>query len=250
MNRKAVILGVVMSLMISTCAFALSDHSSHEQKSSVMGQEQKGSMMEHMKEKAPAVVEAGNKICPVTGEKVGEMGPAVRYEYQGRIYNLCCAGCVKTFKNDPEKYVKIVEEQMGQHKEIGSEHGHESHHHEMGQADKHMMMESADEKLTRAKEKVAPGVQVEEFDLQVYQYGYSPERIVVKKGNIVKLHATSRDVPHGIFIKEYGINITVKKGVVEEIEFVADKAGEFDILCSVYCGRGHHSMKAKLIVEE
>ena len=35
----------------------------------------------------------------------------------------------------------------------------------------------------------------------------------------------------------------------KKIEFIADKSGEFSILCSVYCGKGHHEMKAKLIVE-
>ncbi|MFH1863971.1 MAG: hypothetical protein ABIJ85_03665, partial [bacterium] len=74
--------------------------------------------------------------------------------------------------------------------------------------------------------------------------------ITVSKGDIVKIHATSRDVPHGIYIKEYNVKVPVKKGEIQQIEFVADKTGEFDMLCSIYCGRGHHSMKAKLIVVE
>lgn len=64
---------------------------------------------------APAAetpVEVGNKICPVSGEKVGEMGEIVKYEYKGKVYNLCCAMCVKDFQNDPEKYSKIADEEM------------------------------------------------------------------------------------------------------------------------------------------
>ena len=55
-------------------------------------------------------VEVGNKICPVSGEKVGQGGmePA-RYEYEGKIYNFCCSACVDEFKKDPEKYIKITE---------------------------------------------------------------------------------------------------------------------------------------------
>lgn len=91
---------------------------------------------------------------------------------------------------------------------------------------------------------------VKKIKVEAYQFGYSPEKIVVKKGDIVSIIATSRDVAHGFFIKEYGINVTVKKGELKKIEFIADKKGEFPILCSIYCGRGHHGMRAKLIVEE
>ncbi|MDP8258529.1 MAG: YHS domain-containing protein [Candidatus Aadella gelida] len=91
---------------------------------------------------------------------------------------------------------------------------------------------------------------IKEIDLTAYQFGFSPEEIVVDKDDIVKLSATSKDVPHGIYIKEYGINATAEKGKDEKIEFIADKVGEFDIICSIYCGQGHHGMKAKLIVKE
>ena len=63
----------------------------------------------------PAAVEAvevGNKICPVSKEKVGEMGEAVKYEYNGKIYNLCCPACKKDFAADPEKYSKIAEDEV------------------------------------------------------------------------------------------------------------------------------------------
>jgi len=89
-----------------------------------------------------------------------------------------------------------------------------------------------------------------EIKLEAFQFGYSPDTIRVKKGDKVKISATSRDVPHGFYIKEYNINATIRKGEFERIEFIADKAGTFDIICSVYCGKGHHDMKAKLIVEE
>jgi YHS domain-containing protein len=72
-------------------------------------------------------VEVGNAVCPVSGEKVGEMGQVVKHEYNGKIYNLCCAMCAKDFKKDPEKYVKIVEEAMKQHEESGAEHGGHRH---------------------------------------------------------------------------------------------------------------------------
>lgn len=55
----------------------------------------------------------GNKICPVSGEKVGQQGMApVTYEYEGKIYNFCCPGCLEEFKKDPQKYIKKVEEEL------------------------------------------------------------------------------------------------------------------------------------------
>ena len=54
--------------------------------------------------------EVSNKICPVSGEKINEV-TKVTYEYKGKIYNLCCSGCIEEFKNNPEKYIQIVKEE-------------------------------------------------------------------------------------------------------------------------------------------
>lgn len=91
---------------------------------------------------------------------------------------------------------------------------------------------------------------IKEFKLEAYQYGFSPDPLIVKKGDIIKLEITSRDVPHGVYIKEYGINVKVEKAQAQRVEFLADKVGNFDILCSVYCGSGHTQMKGKLIVKQ
>ena len=91
---------------------------------------------------------------------------------------------------------------------------------------------------------------VKEIKLEAFKYGYSPDPITVKKDDIVSLMLTSRDVKHGVYIKEYGIKTDIKKGQYKKIEFIADKVGTFDIICSVYCGSGHSKMRGKLIVEE
>lgn len=57
--------------------------------------------------------EVGNKMCPVSGERVGEMGPIVKIGYKGKIYNLCCSGCIKKFEANSDKYVRIVEKELG-----------------------------------------------------------------------------------------------------------------------------------------
>ncbi len=64
-------------------------------------------------------VEVGNKICPVSGEKVPALGEKntmgdkpVKIEYKGKIYNLCCPMCVKDFKKNPEKYSGIADKEV------------------------------------------------------------------------------------------------------------------------------------------
>lgn len=62
-------------------------------------------------------VNVGNKICPVSGEKIDEKLKAT-YEYQGKIYNFCCAGCLSAFKADPDKYIKIVDEELSKESRV------------------------------------------------------------------------------------------------------------------------------------
>jgi len=50
------------------------------------------------------------KTCIVSGDKLGEMGEPVVYEYEGRQIKFCCKSCIKDFKKEPAKYVKKIEE--------------------------------------------------------------------------------------------------------------------------------------------
>ncbi|NTV29041.1 MAG: YHS domain-containing protein [Candidatus Omnitrophica bacterium] len=56
-------------------------------------------------------VNVGNKVCPVMGGNIDETRKAT-YEYQGKIYNFCCAGCIEAFKADPQKYIAKVEAEL------------------------------------------------------------------------------------------------------------------------------------------
>ena len=53
----------------------------------------------------------GNKICPVSGDNVTEMGESVPVVYKGKIYNMCCEMCLKDFQKHPEKFSKIAEDE-------------------------------------------------------------------------------------------------------------------------------------------
>lgn len=45
------------------------------------------------------------KVCPVSGESIGSMGPPVIVMAGERKVFLCCDGCKKDFEDNPEKYV-------------------------------------------------------------------------------------------------------------------------------------------------
>jgi hypothetical protein len=47
---------------------------------------------------------ARQKVCPVTGEPLGSMGPPFKVVVNGRTVFLCCKGCEKKLRKDPEKY--------------------------------------------------------------------------------------------------------------------------------------------------
>lgn len=70
-------------------------------------------------------VNAGNKICPVTGEAVDPKNP-VTYEYKGKVYNFCCKMCIEAFKKDPAEYIAIVEKEKSGEK-LGEEHSTHEH---------------------------------------------------------------------------------------------------------------------------
>lgn len=51
----------------------------------------------------------GNRICPVSGQEI-KPGSQAEYVYKGKVYNFCCPMCIDTFQQDPEKYLKLLEE--------------------------------------------------------------------------------------------------------------------------------------------
>ena len=48
------------------------------------------------------------KTCPVSGEKLGEMGKPYVFTYKEQEVKLCCKSCKKDFDKDPAKYMKLI----------------------------------------------------------------------------------------------------------------------------------------------
>src|SRR5581483_5727935 len=49
------------------------------------------------------------KTCPVSGEKLDEMGKPYVFVHEGREIKLCCKDCLTDFKKDPAKFIKKIE---------------------------------------------------------------------------------------------------------------------------------------------
>ena len=114
---KSAIIILVTAILISFSGYVFAAEGMNQN-------EKMGSTMSDQKETTTTskAVEVGNKICPVSGDKIpapdekGDMGEAIKHEYNGKIYNLCCKMCAKDFKKNPEKYSKIAEDEVAKEK--------------------------------------------------------------------------------------------------------------------------------------
>jgi cytochrome c oxidase subunit II len=97
---------------------------------------------------------------------------------------------------------------------------------------------------------VKPGAdEVKTIDVIASQFKFEPATISLVEGDRVRLRLRSADRTHGIGIKAFRVKALIPKvGEAVTVEFVADRAGTFDITCSEYCGTGHRAMKGRLIV--
>ena len=87
------------------------------------------------------------------------------------------------------------------------------------------------------------------ISLTAQKWSFVPNTITVKKGEKVIIQATSADVPHGLAIPAFQIRERIEPNTTTTIEFIADKAGEFDFFSHVYSGPEYRQMRGKLIVK-
>lgn len=84
-----------------------------------------------------------------------------------------------------------------------------------------------------------------EFD---YGNGKRSNVLVVPYQKNIKLNLVSEDVNHSLFIPAFRVKEDVIKGYDNFMWFRPISKGEFDILCTEYCGLAHSAMLAKVKV--
>jgi Cu+-exporting ATPase len=75
------------------------------------------------------------RICPICGPEEKMMGKDdISYEYEGKTYHFCSQDCLKSFKDDPAKFVKKMDDAMNEeshedHESHSDHEGHDDHGH-------------------------------------------------------------------------------------------------------------------------
>ncbi len=83
-----------------------------------------------------------------------------------------------------------------------------------------------------------------------YENGKRSENLIVPLNKAVKLDLVSHDVIHSLYVPAFRIKEDVVPGKDNFMWFIAQKLGDYDILCAEYCGLQHSYMLSKLIVKE
>ncbi|MEK8127035.1 cupredoxin domain-containing protein [Paenibacillus filicis] len=92
----------------------------------------------------------------------------------------------------------------------------------------------------------AAGGAGQQVKLVATNYQFDQKEYKVKKGEDVTFTLENKAGLHGVAIN--GLNVELR-GDKLSATVKPDKAGTYDIICSVPCGSGHISMKSKLVVE-
>jgi cytochrome c oxidase subunit 2 len=84
--------------------------------------------------------------------------------------------------------------------------------------------------------------------LFTYENGKSSDKLVVPMGRAIKLSIFSDDVLHSLFIPAFRVKEDAVPGMETKLWFIPQKAAEYDLFCTEYCGVGHASMITKVKV--
>lgn len=82
------------------------------------------------------------------------------------------------------------------------------------------------------------------------RYHFSPANITLKQGQPVKLVFVSDDVTHSLTVTDLGLEVRIKKNRSSDVFLTPSKVGNFQGVCSIYCGTGHDQMKLRIHVEK
>ena len=89
---------------------------------------------------------------------------------------------------------------------------------------------------------------VHEVQIVASRFTLEPAIVQVVAGESVRIVVRSKDGTHGFSIPKLKIDLRIPdSGDPVTAAFTAPAAGEYDIACSEFCGRGHAQMKAALV---
>jgi cytochrome c oxidase subunit II len=81
-----------------------------------------------------------------------------------------------------------------------------------------------------------------------YGTGMKSKKLVVPVNKPIRLNLHSEDVNHGLFIPAFRVKQDVIPGYNNYLWFIPTVIGEYEILCTEYCGMLHSAMLSKAVV--
>ena len=80
------------------------------------------------------------------------------------------------------------------------------------------------------------------------RFRYTPNEIILKKGQAAVLEITSLDFVHGFNIPDLKMRADLPPGKVTTLKVQFMEAGKYDFLCDNFCGDGHEEMYGRFVV--
>ena len=87
-----------------------------------------------------------------------------------------------------------------------------------------------------------------DFTISARKYAFSPNRIEVHQGDIVRVTVRADDIAHSFTIDEYRIAKRVAPGQSVTFEFRADRPGTFRFYCNLKQDDGCRDMVGEMVV--
>ncbi len=81
------------------------------------------------------------------------------------------------------------------------------------------------------------------------QFQFTPDQIILKRGEAVTLRVSAEDRAHGFYQKELKLDLDLSPDHIAEVTITPEKAGRFVAICDHFCGSGHGNMKMVINVE-
>jgi cytochrome c oxidase subunit 2 len=75
-----------------------------------------------------------------------------------------------------------------------------------------------------------------------YAGGRTSSKLYVPVGKPVLVDLVSNDVIHGFYLPAFRVKRDIVPGMKNQVWFVAERPGTYDLFCSQYCGQGHSAM--------
>ena len=89
-----------------------------------------------------------------------------------------------------------------------------------------------------------------QFTLDAKKFKFSPGRLEVEEGDVVRITLIAGDIPHSFTIDDYRIAKRGEPGKPLTFDFLADHSGTFKFYCNLTIDDGCKKMSGELIVKK